>query len=1209
MRSRLGRPRGEAVSDTTVGAASADRLHDVIDAWRRVASRTSVTWRGHTRPWIEHVERGGFDDEERLVGPAVFPVFASKLLGWDVGLTLYPELAGHEGRPDFTPADPVTHPFVFEIKGSRYGAALDDPVILSQVERYLVEGRPRIQKVVLTNLVGLRVFSLGPRGKAVELYSVSLRDLALLPDHLAGQTPAARNLARFVEEFSFKTLTTAEKLESIRKAEDWNAFSVTSSDWIIRRLERTVEVLHRDVVEQLPRLTDPAAVSDGEREAILQELHVLASRTAPNLERLPLDAFTSSAQGTPERLVLDQYTMHVAYYVATRLLLVRIWEDLKLLEPMLHDGGFDGQMARFEDDVSEVVAHAFRQAQSVYRALFNPSPNYAWFEPSHDVYVEVIYQLASTYLGAVDSDVLGQVYERLLSRIDRKLLGQYYTPRDVIALMWDLIGLEEVADEAELAGRGPRILDIATGSGGFLVEAARRLRERLQHQLEAGASVSPQEWLNAIAEDLIGVEIQYFSRYLAELNLLVQIGQVLSGERDLRIAPVGVIAADTLSLCQPQAQGQIIDVQSDQPTRARRLKDVVEADFAMDVACGNPPYIGERIAAPLLRRTREQYPYWQRFAAEHQDYLYMFLILGVSKLRAGGRFSFITTEYWLRAGGAHPLRLYLARNCAIERIVLFRDLRLFPDAPGQHSMIVSGRRVTEVSSEGREDLPSVRPRVSIYNGANVARERDREAIFDAMRTGSSSAQVQSFTATVSPNELAAAAWSQVILTRRQIEQRAKLRTAPQIAVVASKGVEPSVNTVTSRTAGLLTAATQQEVGWPDRQSGIQLLTSGEVAALGDLNETERGLLRPVVNTKDVYPYAAVLPDAPTYVIYLRKPDGIRSDEPLSVAQGIALPHGIPRLGAHLETFKAILQAAVVNRRERRPWWTLHRPRFDVIGPGSSERWEPYCLTTRWGGGNRLVVGLAPGGASPASGLHVLRGEDDPTDAALLAAIYNSSLLQTIVDSLPPGNLRAADIENIGAPALTGAARADLVDAAMELAEVVSSLVKTWGARFPLLPDRLRSDVTLADPCVEVWTPAVGPSTTWGHLSQVAWTKQVTAFRSQGRPIGEVAARRSLFGNTVEVTAAGGSQAAVRVELEDDVGEPASNAIVALLRGAAELRLQCREVSTMAVPTDVEALIAAFARDRQECLACVERYRSIRSRVDDLLSEALASRAG
>ncbi len=812
---------------------SSERVREVVGAWRDLAERTEVTWRNHTRSWRDHIERGGYDDEVRLVQPVIFPAFASVLLGWDVGLTLSPEQSGYEGRPDFTPADPVTHPFVFETKGSRLGTALDDPGALEQVGRYLIDGRPRIKKVVLTNAVGLRVFALDQSGRPAQVYAVNLQQLALLSEPLALGSPAARELVRFVDEFSHRTLTTSEKIATIRKAEDWDPFAVTSSEWIIRRLDRVVEVLRRDVVDQLTVLDDPTLVSDAERVAITNEMHVLASRTAPNLDKLPLDAFTTAGVGTPARLVLDQYTMHVAYFVATRLLLVRIWEDLKLLRPMLHDGGFNTQMDRCDNIVTDVVDQSFRQAQTVYRALFSASPNYSWFEPSHDVYVEVIYQMASTYLGAVDSDVLGQVYERLLTRIDRKLLGQYYTPRDIIGLMWDLIGLDAIADRAEQENRVPRVLDIATGSGGFLVEAVRRLRERLGKQLEAGAAIPVQEWLNSLAEGIMGVEIQHFSRYLAELNLLVQVGQVIAREPGLRIAPIGVIAADTLSLCQPLRQGELLqDVPSDQPERARRLQDVVLSDFAMDVACGNPPYIGERLAAPLLRRTRDEYRYWQQFAGEHQDYLYMFLILGVSKLRAGGRFSFITTEYWLRAAGAGPLRRYLARNCTIDRIILFRDLRLFPDAPGQHSMIVVGSRVTEVGSEGEDAIKPALPRVSIYAGTHIPSERERAAVLEAMRVGNSSAQVSSFQSTLSPNALAGEPWSDVVLSKRQVSQRAVLTAGPQIEVVVSKGVEPSVNTVTERTVGLLTTEAQQAVGWPETQAGIQLLTAEEVEALG-----------------------------------------------------------------------------------------------------------------------------------------------------------------------------------------------------------------------------------------------------------------------------------------------------------------------------------------------------------------------------------------
>ena len=567
-----------------------ERIRQLIGDWRRFASETRVWWHGHTRSWRNHIATG-FDDEVSLVQPVLFPAFAKRFLDWEIGVNLSPEQSGHEGRPDFTPADPVTHPFVFETKGSRRGIELNDPTDLQQVHRYLLDGRPRITQVVLTNLVGLRVFDLDSTGELRELYEVRLRDLLLYADHHSVEaTPSAANLVRFVDQFRRKELTPAEKIARIREAHPWEPmFSITSSDWITKRLDRVVASLQADVLLHLPGLSDPARLAAGEHDAITAELQLLGSRLGPDLDELPLLEFIGASEGTPAHTALEQYAMHVAYYMATRLLLVRTWEDLKLLESMLHDGGFNTQMQRFEDIV-EVAEHSFRSAQEVYRSLFTHSNNYSWFTPSHDVYVDVIYELAFTYLGEIDSDVLGQVYERLLARIDRKLLGQYYTPRDIIALIWSLIDLEDIADKTEAEGRAPRVLDIATGSGGFLVEAVARLRRRMEAQIASGAALDRQGWMNELAQAINGVEIQFFSRYLAELNLLVQIGHVVAAEGDhLRIAPIGVIAADTLSLHQPTAQGSLEVVASDQPERAARLHDVVASEFTLDVACGNPP--------------------------------------------------------------------------------------------------------------------------------------------------------------------------------------------------------------------------------------------------------------------------------------------------------------------------------------------------------------------------------------------------------------------------------------------------------------------------------------------------------------------------------------------------------------------------------------------------------------------------------------------
>lgn len=70
--------------------------------------------------------------------------------------------------------------------------------------------------------------------------------------------------------------------------------------------------------------------------------------------------------------MLEQYTVHVAYYVATRLLLIRTWEDLGLLRPMLQDGGFADQIARFDHAIDAVVSHSFAQARGAVPHVVHP---------------------------------------------------------------------------------------------------------------------------------------------------------------------------------------------------------------------------------------------------------------------------------------------------------------------------------------------------------------------------------------------------------------------------------------------------------------------------------------------------------------------------------------------------------------------------------------------------------------------------------------------------------------------------------------------------------------------------------------------------------------------------------------------------------------------------------------------------------------------
>jgi len=206
-----------------------------VRRWRTFADRTRFTApNGLSITWFEYLKRNhtGKADERSIVGPIVFPVFAAQILGFVVGQSLAAEVSSTEGRPDFTPADAITHPFVFEVKGTDGGDALAGHT--EQVTRYLQQGRNRIKRVVLTNLWGLRVFDLDAADGLREVMHVDLRLLSIIPEAAAVAHPHAQALARFLNEFRFQSLTIEQKIERVRTAPPWNpGLEVTQPAWVL----------------------------------------------------------------------------------------------------------------------------------------------------------------------------------------------------------------------------------------------------------------------------------------------------------------------------------------------------------------------------------------------------------------------------------------------------------------------------------------------------------------------------------------------------------------------------------------------------------------------------------------------------------------------------------------------------------------------------------------------------------------------------------------------------------------------------------------------------------------------------------------------------------------------------------------------------------------------------------------------------------------
>ncbi len=333
--------------------------------------------------------------------------------------------------------------------------------------------------------------------------------------------------------------------------------------------------------------------------------------------------------------------------------------------------------------------------------------NYSWYTPSEDVIVEILYEFSKYNLGKLNTDVLGTVYEEYVDRVDRKNKGQYYTPREIISLIWDLVGYSN--DEAffnfENGKRKHKLIfDPAVGSAGFLVEAARRVQELSHYNKNDFEDLH--DIFTAIYAGMFGCDISTFAYYIAEVNLIVQItpviNKILESAKSLQRLPfsLGLIPCDSLAMYNPafvdlrEETGLIKNSKNDYD-RLNILSDRYKKDILNKIketkdfnyVCSNPPYIREKGHKELFRTTVESHFFWKEYYQGKMDYLYFFIILGLSKLKEGGRLGFITTSYWPTADGASKLRRYILDNALIQIIIDFGETKIFAGAPGQHNMV------------------------------------------------------------------------------------------------------------------------------------------------------------------------------------------------------------------------------------------------------------------------------------------------------------------------------------------------------------------------------------------------------------------------------------------------------------------------------------------------------------------------------------------
>ena len=114
-----------------------------------------------------------------------------------------------------------------------------------------------------------------------------------------------------------------------------------------------------------------------------------------------------------------------------------------------------------------------------------------------------------------------------------------------------------------------------------------------------------------------------------------------------------------------------------------------------DVVIGNPPYVRQEKLGPDKPFFEEHCEVYHGVA----DLFVYFFAKGLRLLRKDGRLAYISSNSWLRANYATPLRQYLRTKTTVEKIIDLGDNHVFADAPDLTPAIQVVRKTTPTDGQ------------------------------------------------------------------------------------------------------------------------------------------------------------------------------------------------------------------------------------------------------------------------------------------------------------------------------------------------------------------------------------------------------------------------------------------------------------------------------------------------------------------------------
>lgn len=398
-------------------------------------------------------------------------------------------------------------------------------------------------------------------------------------------------------------------------------------------------------------------------------------------------------QDTEELKLKAEFARQTAYVYVIRLLMVRICEDKGLINRKFSDGGFKKWKEVVEPEYLDfakgmsmdyLLEMSYRSAQSIYAHFFSNEDLFNWYHMNPNTLIRILHILNRFNLQDIRSDIIGMVYGRYMEE-GKHEQGRYFTPKNVVEYMLDSIGY--TSDNPDI--RDKTLLDLAGGSGSFLVHAARRLIDTYRTKSGNIPIGSVPLIIQQVKNSLFCMDINPFACYLAETNLLIQVIDLLKqvkatgNLRECTIDRFNVYNTDSLLL--PPSENirsiflnPVLDMEittvSEIKTRTGKFID------GFDFVVGNPPYV--KADEPNVETYRAAIEQSGRYETLHEkwDLFIPFVELSCRLTTLGGKVGLIVSRGIQSNNYAEKLREYLANSLTITQVDFINNIKIFADA-------------------------------------------------------------------------------------------------------------------------------------------------------------------------------------------------------------------------------------------------------------------------------------------------------------------------------------------------------------------------------------------------------------------------------------------------------------------------------------------------------------------------------------------------